>query len=71
MQKMQKRRSDYIMVKSWTYWFKINSLLMGKCKSDKCDDCNVPENVEHIITGCKNDNSERRILQDKIYALEQ
>ncbi len=37
---------------------------MGKCKSDKCDDCNVPENVEHIITGCKNNNSERRILQD-------
>ncbi len=44
---------------------------MGKCKSDKCDDCNVPENEEHIITGCKIDNSERRILQDKIYALEQ
>ncbi len=44
---------------------------MGKCISDNCDECNGPENVEHIIMRCKKCNAEKRIMQDKKYELEQ
>lgn len=43
--------------------------LMTKCVSDKCEVCNVPENVEHVIMKCSKYESERNILRDKIYEL--
>lgn len=49
--------------------FKVNRIFNGKMYIDKCDECNVPENVEHIIMWCKRYNAERRILQKKIYKL--
>ena len=43
---------------------------MKKCISDKCDSCNVPENVEHVILWCNKYSAERISLHDKIYGLE-
>ncbi len=42
---------------------------MTKSVSDKCDDCNVPENVEHVILWCNKYSAERIILRDKMYGL--
>ncbi len=36
--------------------------LMTKSISDKCDGCNVPENVEHVILWCNKYSAERIIL---------
>ncbi len=43
--------------------------LMTKCVSDKCNGCNVPENVEHVILWCNKYSAERIILRDKMYGL--
>lgn len=43
--------------------------LMTKCVSDKCEVCNVPENVEHVIMKCSKFDFERNILRDKICEL--
>ncbi|MGL5578178.1 MAG: ribonuclease H family protein, partial [Fusobacteriaceae bacterium] len=43
---------------------------IGKCITDKCDICNVTENVEHVVMWCKKYNAERNILQDKMYEME-
>ncbi len=43
--------------------------LMTKCIYDKCDGCNVPENVEHVILCCNKYSAERIILRDKMYGL--
>ncbi len=44
-------------------------LKMTKCVYDKCDGCNVPENVEHVILWCNKYSAERIILRDMMYGL--
>ncbi len=55
-------RLGYTGLKSTLY-------LMTKCVSDKCDGCNVPENVEHVILWCNTYSAERIILRNKMNGL--
>lgn len=69
-------KNEILKVERWSYdWgFKIRLkstlYLMAMCMSDKCDVCNVPENVERVIMRCSKYKTERNILHDKIYELE-
>lgn len=40
--------------------------LLGKRNSEKCENCGVKENVEHIILHCILFELERQIFQDRV-----
>ncbi len=61
------RKEEVILGKLGHTGLKSTLYLMTKCVSDKCDGCNVPENVEHVILWFNKYSAERIILRDKIW----
>ena len=44
--------------------------IMAKSESNMCEECGVPENVEHVILQCRKYRNERTVLFDRLYVLE-